>query len=181
VSAGKTALVAIDVQNDFVPGGALAVPGGDRVVDRVNSLMGSHDVVILTQDWHPENDPSFENQGGPWPPHCVIGSKGAELHPDLDTSSADHVVKASVNDKTQGTDLIDWLREQGVETVTMAGLALDYCVRETALSLAKAGFKVKVDLPATRAVAEDTAKKALADFQDAGIAVEGSLQDALES
>lgn len=177
----KKALVVIDVQNDFVPGGALAVPGGDKVVQEANELMKKHDLVVLTQDWHPEDDPSFQAQGGPWPPHCVIGTRGAEFHEALDTAKADHVVKAAVNDKTQQTDLVDFLRRNEVEEVTMCGLALDYCVRETALSLAKEGFRVTVALPATRAVAEQTAKSALEDFGKAGVATTGELKEALES
>ncbi len=177
----KSALVVIDVQNDFVPGGALAVNGGDRVVERVNQMMDSFDTVVLTQDWHPPDDPSFQEQGGPWPPHCIQGSPGAELHPALAKEKAHHVVKAAVNDKTSGTDLVAYLRDQDVEEVTVTGLALDYCVRETSLSLADAGFKVKVDLPATRAVAEETARKALADFEASGIEVTGNLEQALES
>lgn len=176
----KKALVVIDVQNDFVPGGALAVPGGDKVVQEANNLMEKHDLVVLTQDWHSEEDPSFQAQGGPWPAHCVIGTQGAELHEGLDTAKADHVVKAAVNDKTQETDLVDFLRKNDVEEVTMCGLALDYCVRETALSLAKAGFRVTVALPATRAVAEETARSALEDFSKSGVATTGVLEDALE-
>ncbi len=176
---GKRALVVIDVQKDFVPGGALAVPEGDEVVGVINELMDDYDTIVLTQDWHPADDPSFVEQGGPWPPHCIQGTEGAELHPDLAADKADHIVKAAVNDKTSGTDLVEFLKNSNVEEVTMTGLALDYCVRETALSLADAGFKVKVHLPATRAVSEDTARKAIADFQESGIEPTGALEEAI--
>jgi len=176
---GNKALLVIDVQNDFVPGGALAVPGGDKVVDEINEMMPSFDRVILTQDWHPPGDPSFQAFGGPWPPHCIQGTEGAELHARLSKDKAHHLVRASVNDKTSGTDLAEYLNNNDVDEVTVAGLALDYCVRETALALADKGFKVKVHLPATRAIAADTAARALEDFKAAGIETVGSLEDAL--
>jgi nicotinamidase/pyrazinamidase len=175
----KKALVVIDVQNDFVPGGALAVPDGHKVIETINTMMDSFDSVILTQDWHTQDDPSFESSGGPWPPHCVEGTLGAELHPELAKEKAHHVVKGRVNDKTSGTDLVEYLRSNQIEEVTMTGLALDYCVRETALALADAGFRVKVHLPGTRAVSEETARSALRDFEEAGIEAAGALEEAV--
>lgn len=175
----KKALVVIDVQNDFVPGGALPVPEGGQVVHPINEMMDSFDTVVLTQDWHPPDDPSFEASGGPWPPHCIRGTPGAELHPEVAKHKADHVVKGSVNDKTSGTDLIDYLRNGDVEEVTITGLALEYCVRETALALSDAGFRVTVHLPATRAIAEGSARSTLRDFEESGIEIAGALGEAI--
>jgi nicotinamidase/pyrazinamidase len=154
------ALVIVDFQNDFTPGGALAVAGGDAIADRLNALAGSgeYDVVVATRDWHPPDHGSFSAQGGPWPEHCVQGTPGAELHPALDRALVDVVVDKGRDPATEGysgfeaTNLAELLRERDVEHVTVVGLATDYCVKNTALDALRAGFGVTVDSTAIRPV-----------------------------
>ena len=185
------ALLIIDVQNDFCPGGALAVPEGDRVVPLINAMQDRFDAVVLTQDWHPAEHSSFaanhaeaepfsmvEMPYGPqvlWPVHCVQGSTGAEMHPELDTTRADLVIRKGFraeidsysaffeNDHLTVTGLTGYLRERGIESVTLAGLALDFCVKFSALDAVKQGFRARIvedacraiDLDGSRAVAMD--------------------------
>jgi len=154
------ALLVIDFQNDFCPGGALAVPEGDEIAARVNELAGSgnFDLVVATRDWHPADHGSFEERGGPWPVHCVQGTRGAELHPALDQSRIDIVVDKGQNPGTEGysgfdeTELATLLRERGIDSVTVVGLATDYCVKNTALDALREGFDVTVDGVAVRGV-----------------------------
>jgi nicotinamidase/pyrazinamidase len=154
------ALLIIDFQNDFTAGGALAVPDGDAIAGRVNELIdsGEFDLVVATRDWHPPNHGSFEAQGGPWPPHCVQGSHGAELHPSLDRGKIDAVVDAGYEPGLEGysgfeeTDLAKVLREHDVDEVTVVGLATDYCVRQTALDALRQGFRVTVDRAGVRGI-----------------------------
>jgi nicotinamidase/pyrazinamidase len=152
------ALLVIDVQNDFCPGGALAVTGGDAVVEPINRLAKSVPFVVATRDWHPADHASFAPNGGPWPIHCVQGSPGAELHPDLDTGQVDVIVDKGQAPDLEGysgfeqTDLERLLRDRDVDTVHVAGLALDYCVKATALDATRAGFDVIVHRGATRPV-----------------------------
>jgi nicotinamidase/pyrazinamidase len=152
------ALIVVDVQNDFCPGGALAVPDGDAVVEPVNRLAADAPFVVATRDWHPPDHGSFAEQGGPWPVHCVSGSSGAELHPGIDRGLIDLIVDKGQSRDTEGysgfegTGLEALLRSHGVDRVEVAGLALDYCVRATALDARHAGFNVIVHRDATRAV-----------------------------
>ena len=157
------ALILVDVQNDFCPGGALAVSGGDEVVPIINKLIPHFSLVISTQDWHPADHISFKQRGGPWPPHCVQGSQGAELHSDLRTGTIAHYFrKASTSDKDDysefaGTDdeggtLDAALKERGVNRLYVAGLATDYCVLETVLDGLKLGYEVYGVTDAMRAV-----------------------------
>jgi nicotinamidase/pyrazinamidase len=154
------ALLVIDFQNDFCPGGALAVPHGDEIAPHVKELIdsGRFDYVFATRDWHPADHDSFEAQGGPWPPHCVQDSEGAELHPSLDRSKIDVVVDAGFRPDLEGysgfeeTDLERALRERGVDEVTVVGLATDYCVRATALDALREGFDVTIDTAAVRGI-----------------------------
>lgn len=157
------ALVLVDVQNDFCPGGALAVPGGDEVVEVINRVMPLFPLVISTQDWHPADHVSFKERGGPWPPHCVQGTRGAELHPRLKRDSiSHHFRKATSPDKDEysefaGTDeqgrrLGEVLRGLNVERVFVAGLATDYCVLATVLDGLKNGFETVVITDACRGV-----------------------------
>jgi nicotinamidase-related amidase len=175
------ALIVVDVQNDFCPGGALAVPDGDGVVDCINALMDEIPFVVATRDWHPPEHSSFGSLGGPWPAHCVAGSRGAELHPGLDSGRIDTVI-----DKGQGRDddgysgfagtaLERVLRDHAVDTVHVTGLALDYCVRATALDARKAGFSVVLHRAATRAIGahEGDEERALDELRSAGVAVLG--------
>ena len=148
----------VDVQNDFCPGGALAVPDGDAVLVPINRLASDSELVIATRDWHPPDHASFAEQGGRWPVHCVRETSGAQLHPALDPGPIQIIV-----DKGQAPDLEGYsafeatgldrlLREREVDTVHVVGLALDYCVRATALDARQAGLRVIVHRAATRAV-----------------------------
>jgi nicotinamidase-related amidase len=175
---GTEALVVVDYQNDFNPGGALAVAGGDEIAGRINALAASDrfGLVVATRDWHPPDHSSFAEQGGPWPAHCVAGSTGAELHPGLDTANVDVVVDKGRDRGTegysgfQGTDLAELLRERGVDHVTVVGLATDYCVKNTALDALREGFRVTVDSTAARGVEvrEGDSERALAEVRAAG-------------
>jgi nicotinamidase/pyrazinamidase len=154
------ALVIVDFQNDFTPGGALAVAEGDEIAERLNELAGSgeYDLVVATRDWHPPDHGSFTAQGGTWPEHCVQGTPGAELHRALDRALVDVVVDKGQDPATEGysgfeaTGLAELLRERGVDHVTVTGLATDYCVKNTALDALRGGFGVTVDSTAVRPV-----------------------------
>jgi nicotinamidase/pyrazinamidase len=172
------ALIIVDFQNDFTPGGALAVPEGDTIAPKLNELAasGDYDVVIATRDWHPADHSSFAEQGGPWPVHCVAGTQGAQLHADLDRSRIDVTVDKGQDVQTDGysgfagTDLEELLRERGVTQVTVVGLATDYCVKNTALDALRAGFAVTVDSNAVRGVEVEPgdSERALAEVRAAG-------------
>jgi len=156
------ALVIVDVQNDFCPGGALPVPD-----------------VVATRDWHPDNHGSFAAQGGPWPAHCVHDTPGAQLHPGIDATRIDVVVDKGQTRDTDGysgfeqTELESILRDHDVETLHVVGLALDYCVRATALDARRAGFEVVVHRDATRAVEVEPGdgERAVAELRAAGVQV----------
>src|SRR2546427_10758855 len=129
----RRALIIVDFQNDFTPGGALAVREGDTIAARINGLAagGDFDLVVATRDWHPPNHGSFAEQGGPWPVHCVQGTHGAELHPALETERVSAIVDAGQEPDLEGysgfedTNLLDLLREHGIDKVTVVGLATD--------------------------------------------------------
>lgn len=169
-------LIIVDVQNDFCPGGALPVPNGDDVVDPINVIMPYFAFVVATQDWHPQNHVSFKDRGGPWPPHCVSGTWGAELHPGLKMEGiSEFVRKGSDPDKEaysgfDGTGLAEILRSRGIERVFVCGLATDYCVKATVLDSIKNGFKTYVVVDATRAVDVNPGdgEKALEEMRRAG-------------
>jgi nicotinamidase/pyrazinamidase len=172
------ALVIVDFQNDFTPGGALAVPDGDAIAQRINQLAasGDYDLVVATRDWHPPDHGSFAEQGGPWPVHCVAGTEGAELHPALDRSPIDVTIDKGQAPDTDGysgfagTELESVLREHGITQVTVVGLATDYCVKNTALDALRAGFQVTVDATAVRGVEVEPgdSERALAEVRAAG-------------
>ena len=196
------ALIAIDIQNDFCPGGALAVTDGDAVVPLVNALLGDFAVRVLTQDWHPADHASFaaNHDGaepfsmidmpyGPqvlWPTHCVQGSKGAAFHPGLSTDPADLIIRKGFRapidsysaffekDQTTPTGLEGYLRSRGVTDLTLAGLATDYCVAFSALDAARLGFGVTVRLDACRAIdLNGSLADALQKMRAAGVRLEG--------
>jgi nicotinamidase/pyrazinamidase len=150
IDSTHDALIIVDVQNDFCPGGALAVPQGDEVIPTVNRLLKERWLSVATMDWHPAEHCSFEPHGGPWPTHCVQGTTGAELHPDLDADRIQLIItKASHHDKDaysgfDGTELASVLREKGVKRVVVCGIATDYCVKATALDALEEGFEVLV-------------------------------------
>ncbi len=174
------ALIVIDIQNDFCPGGALAVPNGDEVIAPTNALIETADTVVLSQDWHPADHSSFasnhtgkspfdvvEMDYGPqtlWPAHCVQGSLGAEFHPELMTGPANAIIRKGMrsaidsystffeNDRKTPTGLVGFLRERNVTDVKLVGLALDFCVAFSALDAVEQGFAVSVQLNACRAI-----------------------------
>jgi nicotinamidase/pyrazinamidase len=172
------ALLIVDFQNDFTPGGALAVAHGDEIADRINALAasGDYDLVVATRDWHPPDHGSFAAQGGPWPVHCVADSPGAQLHPGLDASRVDVIVDKGQDAGTEGysgfegTGLARLLHDRGITQVTVVGLATDYCVKNTALDALREGFQVTVDTTAVRGVevAPGDSERALAEVRAAG-------------
>jgi nicotinamidase-related amidase len=175
------ALIIVDFQNDFTPGGALAVDEGDTIAPRINELAGSgaFDLVVATRDWHPPDHGSFAEQGGPWPVHCVAGSHGAQLHPALDASAVDVIVDKGQDPATEGysgfdgTNLGELLRERGIDEVVVVGLATDYCVKNTALDALREGLRVHVDEQAVRGVDVEPgdSERALAELRAAGATV----------
>ena len=151
IEIGKTtALIVVDVQVDFCPGGALAVRDGDKVVPVLNEYIKQFAAagapIIFTRDWHPSNHSSFKSQGGPWPPHCIQNTPGAKFHPSLMIPpEAEIVSKADQNDEAysffQGTDIAEKLHGR-IQTLLVGGLATDYCVKETVLDGLKERFEV---------------------------------------
>lgn len=179
------ALVIVDVQNDFLPGGALAVGSGDRVIGPLNRLMPAFAHVYATRDWHPHDHGSFAHQGGPWPVHCVQETRGAALSKDLTHAHIDEIVSKGTDRTTEGYSAFDGtgfeerLRAAGVKRLIIGGLATDYCVRATALDAAQRGFDVVVLTDAVAAVNVDPADedRALREMSAAGcrLAESGSL------
>lgn len=195
------ALVIVDVQNDFCPGGALAVPEGDQVVEIINRIQPQFDLVVATQDWHPTQHGSFaanhpgrrpceviDLAGLPqilWPMHCVQGTPGAELHAALDRSRIARVFQKGTdpqidsysgffdNGHRKATGLGDYLKEQGVTDVYVCGLATDYCVKYTALDAVKLGFKTHVIEDACRGVElhEGDVRRAVEEMRGQGVVV----------
>lgn len=156
------ALILVDVQLDFLPGGSLAVPRGDEVVPALNRYIavfrGLTLPVVATRDWHPPDHCSFKAQGGPWPPHCVAGTDGARFAAQLDLPCEGRIVsKATTADRDaysgfEGTDLDDWLKRAGVSRVFVGGLATDYCVLNTVRDALRLGYATFLLLDAVRAV-----------------------------
>jgi len=194
----ETAFIIIDVQNDFCPGGALAVAEGDRVIPVINRLQAHFGLRVLTQDWHPADHTSFaDNHAGAdpfsiidmpygpqvlWPAHCIQGSEGAAFHRDLETDGAAVTIRKGFrpeidsysaffeNDHKTPTGLAGYLREQGVTALVMAGLATDFCVRFSAVDAAKLGFEVTVVDDACRAIDMDgSLNAAMEDFAAHGV------------
>ena len=157
----KQALIVVDVQNDFCPGGTLAVAHGDEVVAPLNKLIAEFlergTPVFKSRDWHPAKTKHFATYGGTWPVHCVQGTKGAEFHPALTDDPRVHVVSKGLGDEDSysafdGTDLASQLHGLGVEEVLVGGLATDYCVKNTVLDALSQGFAVKALTNAMRPV-----------------------------
>lgn len=174
------ALLVVDLQNDFCPGGALGVDGGHELIPIIQNLMGRYDHVILTQDWHPADHLSFASSHrgkSPydtaempygtqtlWPDHCVHGTTGAEFHPGLDTTKAELIIRKGFrreidsyssfyeNDRTTPTGLAGYLRERGITRITLTGIATDFCVAYSAIDARKLGFDVTVLLDACRGI-----------------------------
>jgi len=196
----KSALIVIDVQNDFCPGGALAVAGGDEIIPDINAAVEDFDAVILTQDWHPSGHSSFASSHagkapfemtqmpyGPqvlWPDHCIQGSTGAALHSALDTDRADMIIRKGYNpaidsysaffenDHKTPTGLDGYLRTRGITHLTLVGLALDFCVNFSAVDAAQLGFDVTVRQDLCRAIDMDGSLcAALDEMTAAGVAL----------
>ncbi|AGT10149.1 bifunctional nicotinamidase/pyrazinamidase [Paracoccus aminophilus] len=174
------ALIVVDMQVDFCPGGALAVAGGDEITAPINGMMAEFDAVILTQDWHPADHLSFadnhpgaapfsvtEMDYGPqvlWPAHCMIGTEGSDFHMELDVDRADLIIRKGFrpeidsysaffeNDHETATGLAGYLRDRGITDLTFVGLALDFCVGWSAIDAARLGFKATVVEAACRAI-----------------------------
>ncbi|MCE1196613.1 bifunctional nicotinamidase/pyrazinamidase [bacterium] len=193
----RSALIVIDVQNDFCPGGALAVPRGDEVVPVANRLLAQMPLSVITQDWHPAGHVSFASSRGAapysidaasnpprmlWPDHCVAGTRGAGFHPLLDTDRARLILRKGTdlnldsysafieNDRRTPTGLAGWLAALGVGSVVLAGLATDYCVKATALDARALGFGVDIVAEGVRGVeaSPGDAERALSAMAAAG-------------
>lgn len=186
---GKTALIAVDVQKDFLPGGALGVPDGGQVIPVLTDLIRKVDLIVQSRDYHPANHCSFadppEFRDGSWPAHCVQGTDGAYIllpfGPDVLITKGDNPDKEAYS-AFEGLEhgiaklsLDDILREQGVTDVIVGGLALDYCVLATALDAKQLGYNVTVPLDATRPVTEETGKDAIKQLLEAGVFVTTSV------
>ncbi|HEV7205005.1 MAG TPA: isochorismatase family protein [Jatrophihabitans sp.] len=180
------AVIVVDVQNDFCEGGSLAVGGGVEVARAISAWLaeGDFDHVVATRDHH--IDPGSHFSSAPdyvdsWPAHCVVGTSGVALHPDLDTSRIEAIFDkgeyaaaySGFEAYADGVALGDWLRERGVDTVEIAGIATDHCVRATALDAATQGFATTVRLDLTAGVARASTDAALASLRDAGVTLTG--------
>ncbi|HXW06936.1 MAG TPA: nicotinamidase [Vicinamibacterales bacterium] len=182
----RTALLLVDVQNDFCPGGALAVPAADRVIAPLNSasarFAAAGQPVYASRDWHPPDSTHFQAFGGRWPVHCVAGSPGAQFHPDLKLPGDTIVVSAGQGREddgysafegttTGGRALADDLRARGIEELYVGGIATDYCVRASVLDARKAGFRVTVLDDAVAGIDPDDSRRALEEMRAAGAAL----------
>ncbi len=177
----KDAIIVVDVQRDFCPGGALPVPDGDKVVPVINSLLPYFKTVVFTRDWHPPDHISFSEapqfKDGSWPPHCVAGSPGAEFHPELKVPPQAIIIsKATERDKEaysgfEGTELDEILKKRGIKRLFVCGLATDYCVKNTALDGVKLGYEVFVIEDASRGVDAPPGNlaKAIQEMRSAGV------------
>jgi nicotinamidase/pyrazinamidase len=191
----QDALIIVDVQNDFCPGGALAVSEGDQVVAVLNRLISEFEragaPVIATRDWHPERTLHFNTYGGVWPPHCIQGTTGAEFHPDLALGAKSVIVSKGTEENAdsysgfdgvdpRGVRLADMLRQRGVTRLLVGGLATDYCVKQTVLDALRHGFKVVVLEDAVRGVnlKADDSHQALEVMKRAGAEVRKSTDRA---
>ena len=200
----RHALIVVDVQNDFCPGGALAVKGGDEIIPLLNATIAETDHVIMTQDWHPAGHYSFASSHPPksafdnimasygqqtlWPDHCVQGSKGAEIHPKLNWKRAELVLRKGFrqgidsysaffeNDRKTKTGLAGYLRDRDIQATTLAGLATDFCVAYSALDAVAQGFQTRIRLDLTRAIDLDgSLDNMLNQMRAAGVELVGNL------
>lgn len=174
----QTALVCVDVQYDFLPGGALGVPKGDEVIPALVSAADEAALVVATRDWHPADHSSFVDEGGIWPPHCVQDTPGAEIHPAI-KAIADRTISKGENrnveqySAVQGTHLASMLRAEGYTRLLIGGLATDYCVKATVLDALKEGFEVEVLSDGSRGVDVNAgdSERALAEMVAAGATI----------
>ena len=195
-----TCLLVVDVQNDFCPGGALAVPNGDQIIDKINALIPKFDIVIQTQDWHPADHTSFaSNHPGKepmdttqmeygeqvlWPDHCIQGTKGAQFHPDLITKPTQSIIRKGYrkdidsysafyeNDHQTPTGLTGYLNNREVSKIVVTGLATDFCVKWTVLDGIKEGFELEIVEDAVRGIdVEGSLDQAWQEMSDAGVQI----------
>jgi nicotinamidase/pyrazinamidase len=190
VSEQTKALIVVDVQNDFCPGGSLAVANGDEVVGPLNELakefLDRGEPVFKTRDWHPARTKHFAAYGGTWPIHCVQGTRGAEFHADLIDDPRITVISKGTDEGADGysgfdgTNLAQLLREKGVAEVWIGGLATDYCVKHTVLDARREGFEVKALADAMRAVNlnPNDGRQAIEEMRDAGAEISGNAKKA---
>ena len=198
----QEALIAIDLQNDFCKGGALAVPGAEDILDRVNSIMRTFQTVVLTQDWHPKNHSCFASQYsektpytvidmpyGPqvlWPDHCVQGSRGADFHGSVNVRDSHLILRKGFrksidsysaffeNDRKTPTGLLGFLKDKGIHKITIVGLALDFCVSFSAIDAARLNFDVNVLKSLCRGINLDgSLESALSDMKKSGVKIDG--------
>jgi nicotinamidase/pyrazinamidase len=184
----RDALLIVDMQNDFLPGGALPVEQGEPLVETVNRWIAravrAGGKIVASRDWHPADHSSFRDQGGPWPKHCVRDTIGARFHPDLELPDNVLIIsKGTERDREQYSDfettgLADTLRGDGVRRVWIAGVALDVCVRATALDAIDAGFEVHVIRQATRPIDEAKGVATIEELRRAGVLIETGDGDA---
>ena len=199
---GRDILIIVDVQNDFCPGGSLAVPQGDQIVPAVNRLAAQFAHVLLTQDWHPRGHASFASSHAGkspfdtidvsygqqilWPDHCVQGTRGADFHPDLDVPHAELVLRKGFrraidsysaffeNDRRTPTGLVGYLKERRFERITLCGLATDFCVFYSAIDGRQSGFEVTVATGACRGIDRDGSLAwAMHSMNEAGVTILG--------
>ncbi|MFA4647782.1 nicotinamidase [Pyrococcus kukulkanii] len=179
----EEALIIVDMQRDFMPGGALPVPEGDKIIPKVNEYIKRFRekgaLIVATRDWHPEDHISFKERGGPWPKHCVQNTPGAEFVVDL-PEDAVIISKATDPEKEaysgfEGTNLAEILREKGVKKVYICGVATEYCVRATALDALKHGFEVYLLKDAVKGITPEGEKEALKEMEKEGIKILESL------
>jgi nicotinamidase/pyrazinamidase len=176
----RAALMVVDVQNDFCPGGALAVPDGEKVVPVLNRYIEIFSAVgapiIATRDWHPAEHVSFKSQGGVWPPHCIQQTKGSEFHPDLKIPEEAAIVSKGSDPGEeaysgfQGTGLADRLKRQGIRRLFIGGLATDYCVKTSVLDALSAGFETVFLADASKGVevSPGDSEQATVEMREAG-------------
>src|SRR5262245_46582152 len=186
----RKALIVVDVQNDFCPGGSLAVAHGNEVVAPLNQLIHQFlerdEPVFKTRDWHPARTKHFQAFGGTWPVHCVRDTHGSEFHPDLSDDPRATIISKGLDESADGysgfdgTNLAQILREEGVEEVWVGGLATDYCVKHTVLDARREGFRVKALADAMRAVNvnPDDGAQAVAEMRAAGAEIVGDAAKA---
>ncbi|NJD99927.1 nicotinamidase [Thermococcus sp. LS1] len=179
----EEALIVVDMQRDFMPGGALPVPDGDKIIPRVNEYIRKFKergaLIVATRDWHPEDHISFKEQGGPWPKHCVQNTPGAEFVVEL-PEDAVVISKAAEPDKEaysgfEGTNLAEILKEKGVKRVYVCGVATEYCVKATALDAIRHGFETYLLRDAVRGINPEDEENALRELEQAGVKVLSSL------
>ncbi|MEF3255896.1 MAG: nicotinamidase [Deferribacterales bacterium] len=169
------ALIIVDVQNDFCPGGNLAVPEGDKIVPYINNIIDKFDIVIASQDWHPDKGEHFEK----WPLHCLANSKGAELHPDLKKDRIDIFLFKGTDGSDTGysafeatnLDLTAFLKEKGIKDLYITGLATEYCVKATSLDALKNGFNVFLIKEATKGINPEDCDKTFKELDSKGVKI----------